>query len=368
MVRVWSTVVGVVVVGMMAAVVRGGPPVMNRQVTDSLKAADVIVAVTVEGFTPDADFKPQTSASDGPTGFRMFAINPPGVYRFKRVLVVKGECEEAFELHLPLLSDEVLGHRGLKVPVGSPVLLVLKKDGEGKLVPVDPILPLIPLSADAVAAAPGAAATQKAVDGIGLMLASLGDARVRVAVATLLDPPLGAGLPDDRIPAAMRAYEDDKDDVVQGHALSVLGRAQDVTVIPKIAKFLAAHNGGGPAGVLQHYKKPEAVPYLNPLILEGTEYARLNAAMALREIADATSIPYLMLALDKDDRQHIVSYDAYATLHRLIGERKLPPVLSVSQFQANKAEEVGVLKQWWAWEKRKWNAATMPAGAAEIGE
>ncbi|HVX86003.1 MAG TPA: hypothetical protein VH253_14565, partial [Phycisphaerae bacterium] len=88
--------------------------------------------------------------------------------------------------------------------------------------------------------------------------------------------------------------------------------------------------------------------------------------MALRPIADASSIPYLIQALDKDDSQHRVSYVAYATLHRLIPQDALPPLVIVPQFQKNKAQEIQAIKDWWTHEKSKWNPATMPAERARV--
>ncbi|HVS71295.1 MAG TPA: hypothetical protein VHQ47_08580 [Phycisphaerae bacterium] len=348
---------------------RAGAPVMNQLVEKSIAKADVIVAVTIQSFTPDADFKPPTFANDGPTNFAADAINPPGAYHFQRLQAIKGDTDAAFDLHLPLLSYEVLGNRPLQVPTGSPALLLLKKDSDGKLAPVDPILPLIPLSADAFPKA-RASATQKTPDAISLLLASLPDERVRLTLVTLLDPPLRQPIVDQRIAPAMRAYLIDKNVQVRDQAIDIVARTQDVSLIPKIAAAAvaseAAHVSSGPVGAFAYYKTAAAVPYLNPLILEGTDYTRLNAMMALRPIADASSIPYLIQALDKDDSQHRVSYVAYATLHRLIPQDALPPLVIVPQFQKNKAQEIQAIKDWWTHEKSKWNPATMPAERARV--
>jgi HEAT repeat protein len=150
-----------------------------------------------------------------------------------------------------------------------------------------------------------------------------------------------------------------------------MAKAQDVAAIPKIAEMAAAvernHRGHAPVGSLSSFRTPKAVGFLNPLIISGTEQVRFNAMESLHAIADKSSIPYLMQALDKDDSQHMISYWAYSTLHRL--SETLAPAQTMGYFDKHRESEVALLKQWWEWEQVKAaKAATRAAPATTLAK
>jgi hypothetical protein len=59
--------------------------------------------------------------------------------------------------------------------------------------------------------------------------------------------------------------------------------------------------------------------------------------------ADRTSVPYLVLALQDPDP--VVSYGAYALLHRLL--KALGPSRTRPEFEANRDAETQPIYAWW---------------------
>jgi hypothetical protein len=94
---------------------------------------------------------------------------------------------------------------------------------------------------------------------------------------------------------------------------------QDVSAIPIIASFEKQTGKASCASAISEYRTAGAVPMLNQVLDNGPPFARLNAAPALRRVANKSSVPFLLAAMSKDDPQHMVSLKAYATLHDLIG-------------------------------------------------
>ena len=86
------------------------------------------------------------------------------------------------------------------------------------------------------------------------------------------------------------------------------------------------------------------MPLLNEALASGPKYCRVNAASALRRLADGSSVPFLMNAMMNDDS---VSFDAYVTLHRLIGPG-VGVIATHDYFVAHRDAEIEVLRNWTA--------------------
>ncbi len=262
-------------------------------------------------------------------------FQPAGTYHIAVVRVLKGECGNEVVARLAPLSAVYYGREEIKLDVGSPVLLFLRKD-KGGYAGINAYRPLIPLAAAALNAPPAG----RKNDMVEALVTSLDDASVRRIVLGALSDTV-----DQRVVAAVRPYADDKDLRTQELAIEVLAANQDVTAIPKLAALLMANNDSGPSTAFRRYTTPAAVPFLNKVIVEGTNDARVNAAAALRRLADASSIPFLVAALDHDDTQHQVTTDAYFTLHRLVPELGIADAAAIDSYRAT---EIGMIKAWWA--------------------
>src|SRR5262249_5088894 len=156
--------------------------------------------------------------------------------------------------------------------------------------------------------APSATGTGTKPDTLDILVSALADVPLRPLLTYLL-----LEVKDDRVARKMRELLDDKEASVRSNALYNLGVNQDLSAIPGIVKLSLELERGkeksafSPAGGLSFYKSREAIPLLNPLLTEDSEGVRMCAMEALLVTADKTSIPYLVEALDNDDKQHLFS-------------------------------------------------------------
>ena len=324
---------------------------LARPLTEAVKNAQVIVVASVVAAPPVA--QPQ-----GPVGqtvdalIQSKAFREAGSYTLSRELVIAGKCEEALKLEMPLLSTQYYAQQKFEAGEGAMVLLLLTADQ----VPVDARRPMIPVSREGVKKL---LAEGKKVDAVDVLLASMKDEALRLILADVLKT-----VEDARIAPVMRTYADDKNLRTREAVLQCMARNQDVEAIPRIAVLAAemerTQHASGPVTALGEYHKAEALPYLNPLAVDGTDFLRMNALQALRPLADASSIPFLMKALEKDDAQQSVSYDAYWTLHRLVPA--LGPTQNRAYFLKHRDAEVQALKQWWEGEQKKAGATQAASG------
>jgi hypothetical protein len=341
-----------------------------RPISEDFTAADVVVVASIGNFSQDPNFQTGLVERGGITFVgsaqdeaMIELVRPPGAYEVKILTTLKGDGANLQNIHLPVVSYYYYGQNKFELPIGAVVLLSMKADPNGNMMPVDRYIPLVPLSSDATTEL--LSRGNNHFDLVDLLSASLDKPEFRKVLAFLI-----RDSPDQRIYEKMKNYSAEKDVELRSYSLYCMALHQDVSVIPKIAQMAAesekAKTGNVPVDALQFFKNKEAVPYLNPLIVEGTDHVRLNAMMALRPIADDSSVPFLINALDKDDSQHSVAYGAYYALHRIIGP-SLPPALSMPQFYAHKDEEIQPLKQWWEWEqlKAKKAAATSTSPATQ---
>ena len=355
-------------------IARAGPlPPMPAPISSTIERADVIVVAGVTGISVDAaatEVAPTKSQpkNDPNEEISRLVFQKPGQYTLRVKHLLKGKCDDAMRMHMPLLSSFYYGRTQFDLAAGSTMLLLLRRDGTEGLVPVDPLMPLIPLSPamDPLVLADGQTAKPSEPDALDFLLASLADQKLRPSLAYVL-----RAVKDKRCIAAMRPFADDNSIEVRVPVLQCLALNQDVTVIPKIASTVddleKQFGGTGLTSALKEFKDPQAVPFLNTLVNSNSTYVRINAMTALRPIADETSVPFLMKALETDDDQHVVAYDAYYALHRIVG-RSMSPALSVPQFNANRDSEIQKLKQWWEWEQVKQKKATAATSTAPTSQ
>lgn len=279
--------------------------------------AELIVIATLSDFIPDPPLprNPQPLITTDPAEIvRLLAFRPAGTYTLAVTQTLKGDPVNDLQFHLPLLSSFHYDNSQFNLPKDAPILLLLKKDDRNLWIPVDPHRPLIPLATNVAKAAATQPVPAKP-DIPALLYASLPDKDLRPALLHIL-----RYVKDYRAVTALRPYADDPDLRARAQALRALALNQDLTAIPKIAALAVesekAAIGSGPTDALQSYTTPNALPLLLPLIVEGTDYTRLNAIMAIGPLRNQSAIPYLLKALDDPGKKHIDS-QAAALLHLL---------------------------------------------------
>lgn len=87
----------------------------------------------------------------------------------------------------------------------------------------------------------------------------------------------------------------------------------------------------------------DAPAQLNTMLFVAKASTRQAAAVKLSQIGDATSIPYLIVALQDPDED--VAYSAYKTLHRLVPKLSVPK--SREDFSAGRSVVVQPIYDWW---------------------
>lgn len=146
-------------------------------------------------------------------------------------------------------------------------------------------------------------------------------------------------------------YVDDTNLATRDDVLTCMVTNQQVAVIPRIAKLDATleAQGSNAASVttLSDFQTKDAVPYLNPLLFSFAYCLRLNTMLALNNLADKTSIPYLMLALRDPDPQKVIPESADGLLHQFNPLLGPAPDLSDSYFEEHRAMEMQNINAWW---------------------
>ena len=148
---------------------------------------------------------------------------------------------------------------------------------------------------------------------VSLILPSLADAELRPLSAYYL-----AAVRDARLPAALLPDADDSDLQVRDTVLTGLAANQSVDVLPRIitlARTLAKQRKPAPVCIraIGKIKNPKAVETLNHLLFEAAPTTRQSAVFALGPVANRSSVPFLMVAL----QDQTIAYEAYLILHRL---------------------------------------------------
>jgi len=335
---------------------RGGALPESLEIGDSMRNADAVVLVTLSKFTALDPANSWDFSGTDPRAILNEEIRPRGAYDFHIEATIIGDLKGELSVELPRLANFYYDEAKLPVEKNGTFLLFLKRDKAGRWTPVDPTLPLLPISAKSIA---NANKLGKNAEYIGILLDSLEDPVSRRVILYRL-----CGTMDKRIANEAFKFIDDKEPEIRDSALLCMATNQDVRAIQKIIQMeddTEKKMGSGVRCVrgLSLYHAPDAIPLLNPAIVGHSEYVRINAMFSLARIADKTSIPFLISAMEDDDSQHIMPYSAYETLHRMVPA--LGPPKGEQEFLAHSDEEIQLLKQWWDWQKRKPTAATKPA-------
>ena len=321
-----------------------------------IAAAHIIAVAKILNSVPDPskDVKPLTFDKSGrpvfATGeFSTRNAKPPEHYTFSVSLVLKGQCNATLKLDLWYIEYCYYSDAKPRFQRGDTVLLMLTEDGKGQLQPVDERIPLIPLEAPgADLSAAGGLSLQARVD--RLMLYSLIDPVCRRANTFLMRDTV-----DPQIVEALAQYLDDPDLSTRDNVLCCLAANQQVIAIPLIAKLAEDPRMRGKAdrsvASFPDYHTPEAVPFLDPLLLSTDYFLRLHAMDAEYNLADSRSVPYLMLALYDPDPQRLIPLSADVVLHKLIpslGPQHEDDYDSgVKYFYSHRAVEIALFQGWW---------------------
>lgn len=343
-----------VAVALLAAPVASSAYVFQKPQTidTDVKSSLIVNVCRLVSFTPDADGASTAQTNEGfmfggDAAIAVYSRKPPGRYRLRTLATIKGEVLPTFDLRATRVLSVYYGDPGIDIRDGSTLLLFLTRDGDGQLVPADPTRPAIPLATDV--GLPTEAEVKRG-NALGivtkLLIGSLSEPGTRRSSAYLLRDMAG-----EDIVAALTPYAESPDLELAESALSCLAANQKVEAIPKIARLEAAMKRKGMGGsrvvtAIRQFRTPTAVPYLNQLLFDtNSDYTRINAAFTLLPMADRSSIPYLIVALQDPETQGAVSFTAYQALVPMLG---LPMAgLSEEEFAKRRTEVISAANVWW---------------------
>ena len=141
-------------------------------------------------------------------------------------------------------------------------------------------------------------------------------------------------------------YVNDKDDTIADDALANFARNQQVSAIPMIVARAPSFTFGSESGpLISGYKVKEAKPFLEKAMFGYPSGIRLNSVIALSNMANRDSVPFLLLALYDQDPQKFVAPYSCAVLHKVLPE--LPDNFSTDQFEKQKTGERQLFFSWW---------------------
>ncbi len=233
---------------------------------------------------------------------------------------LKGQIAETFPAYAPRPAPGSSTYGETKLQSGDTVLLFLRRVVVKKQtywVVVDNAVPAVRLTDNGAKQAAARAQIDTASPVlprvVSLILPSLADAELRPLSAYYL-----AAVRDTRLPNALVPYADDPDLHVRDTVLTGLATNQSVDVLPRIirlARTLARQKKPAPVCVraIGKLKNPKAVETLNHLLFEMDGTTRQSAVFALGPVANRSSVPFLMVAL----QDKTIAYEAYLILHRL---------------------------------------------------
>jgi hypothetical protein len=305
----------------------------------------------VEDPTQREEFSRRLARSGGnfTGGFSPFKTRFRGTYTITVLKKLKGECADTVQVYCNAIDSMSFGDPNLQIPESSLYLLFLSRDADGRWIPTDAALPLIPLSDGSLLPNPNAAASP--VEGVvQLLLGCLRDPRVRVSAVYILRT-----VRSDAVVEAVRPLVDDSDIEMAQNALCCMARNQVVEMIPRIAdveRRVQASGRGSSRAVteLGCYTTADAVPYLNALLFDtGSEFTRINAASTLNEngLANESSIPYLIMGLKDPEPQGEVAYISHRLLHRFVPALG-PPKDRSTFLKSDRQTEIRAVEAWWS--------------------
>jgi hypothetical protein len=141
-------------------------------------------------------------------------------------------------------------------------------------------------------------------------------------------------------------YVNDKDDHVADDALSCFARNQQVSVIPLIVERCKSPTfGGASVPLISQYHVREAKPFLEKAMFGYPSGIRVNSIMALSNMANKDSVPFLLLALYDQDPQKFVAPDSCAVLHKILPQ--FTNDFDPDQYEKQKTRERQLFFSWW---------------------
>lgn len=312
----------------------------------AINQSQIIVIAEVLREQPEAN-PPQSNDLFAHT---VWSLKPPSLYTCRVLQTLRGAIQPTFQVHLPRLVSFSYGQAHLDVKAGDHVLLLLQLGDTSELKPTIHSVPLVKIGKRQVL-------TRKLVDEdiqsavVGLLLDSLADPTLRTANAFVLQ-----GVVAPEVPAGLIKYINDPDLYTQSAVLGCLAVNQQVAVIPRIAKLVkeASKQDSGTgygdmvALPLLDFTTLAAVPYLNPLVVDQVYQLRLTSTMALRQLPDEKSIPYLVLALRDPDYQHVIPSSAWRLLHKIVPALGSTFPKDNAFFLAHKDMETQFIYTWWS--------------------
>jgi len=328
-----------------------------KPLQETIRASTIIAVCRLTKFTADPSqdvpMKPAGTTPNGtpyyiggPSVFNAIdSVKPPGTYEFDVIQIIKGQRKTHFSISLPNVLAFSYGDYFASKPVvavGGKFLLFLKPSSTGYS-PTDLRLPLIPIPADASTSGSDTTMTQVA----NLLLPTTPDLTLRLADSYLLRTITSPQLVLKLVP-----FVNDSNIYVRDNVLACLAANQQVVVIPKIVQLSTSpkfHNHpSNSVPALQSFDVPDAVPYLNPLVVNSNYDIRYHTMYALYKIADRSSIPYLIMALRDPDPDKNIPAGAYLALRQLILVLGPYTPQSQTEFVQRFNIEIKPIYAWWS--------------------
>jgi hypothetical protein len=274
-----------------------------------------------------------------------FDVQFPGDYTFQQTRQIKGRAPSEIRFKLGYLLPSYYGDEYVTTEKTNTFLLLMKSlPGQSNL--FHPDVELIPLARD-IKLSNGMIKRDLQDSVVDLLMQSLYDPAVRAADLKILSSVSSPG-----IVVAAAHYIDDANPSVRDGALTCLIKNQQVNVIPRIAALSVFR---GPFGqryqaaemALRSLTVPEATPYLNPLLFSPDASLRFYVVPTLSNLADKSSIPYLMLAL-RDPQGFSVTNFAWYTLRGLMHFPRANWPTSNDDFLRNYPRYTALCNDWWS--------------------
>lgn len=239
-----------------------------------------------------------------------------GVVRLKTQYTLKGDCTGSFDLDVVQAWVQYIHSYPKMFHIGSEFVLLMNKKSDGVWKPAHDLYALLPIATGTKAISRDNKDVLRSV--VRLLLTGISNPDYRkITLRELYDTV------DPDIEPVMMRFVNDSNLSERDQILRLLGANHVWRVIPLIADLqhqLMQKTGFSAASlsIIRNCKSHEAIRFMNPLVLDTDGYIRINAIVCLAEIADNTSIPYLVKCLDTNDNpDRFIHFQAYKTLHRL---------------------------------------------------
>ena len=317
---------------------------VSPSLMDTITQSDVIVEVEVLTFQRDLNAPDvNTNQEESFLSKVHLLIKPSGIYQFRVLKKLKGQVGNTIKVSLLYISAQNYNFAKIQVEPKTKALLFLKKENSN-LIPVNSNVPLIAI--DGNAEVPSGISVEQQV--VRLLLASMNQPELRKSNAYLLRQNV-----DPQVTAVLYKYIDDPDLETKDAIYYCLATNQQVSIIPYIARLshdLNINTKGKEADsveALSTFTTVEAVPFLNPLLFEPDLRVRTKSAYSLYNIANKTSIPYLILALRDPDPDQDIPAGATVVLHRLVPALGKLSLKSHEDYINYREYETNHIYQWW---------------------